>query len=166
MEKQGVGTKFTGQDTFDALFNSGNKKRGPKPGSRGNKAKSKKEEQVKSSYQVKLDEALKEAKMQESPFLRQYIRNRAAAQLRNKLKKLEKIKKDDAIKKAKAADFNKVEIVARFNTKDFTMLFWLLRNGEIYKEVHCRPGLKIGMDDKLIEIETGFKVNPKFEEEK
>ena len=163
MEITGTGSKFTGTAAdFNSLFGSvGTGKRGPKAGSK--RAKATKESKAISDGNKELAEALKESKLGDSVFLKQWIRNKTASKLRNKLNKLEKLNRDQAIEKARQSDMQKVEVIARFNTKDFVYLFWILQNGSIYKEAHCRPGLRIGLDDKLQEIEAGFKINDKEE---
>jgi len=152
MEVQGTGFKFVFNKS-EALTTNEPAKRGRRKGTKAKKQKSP------GDYSKEIFDALKESEMGDSVFLNQYIRSRVATKARRQLNTLEKINRNQAIEKAKKAELNKKEIIARFNTKDFIMVFWELNNGTIYKEVHCRPGLKIGLDDKLQEIEVGFKVN-------
>jgi hypothetical protein len=138
---------------FDELF--GKQAPGRKKGS---KAKSKKEEKTISQMNKELSEALKESELGDSVFLKQYIRSREVSKLRKALNKVEKETSEVAIAKAKRMEDKKKEVIATFETKDFTYVWWSLLGGGTFKEIHARPGLRIGLNEKDLEIEQGFNI--------
>jgi hypothetical protein len=131
---------------------------GGTPGRKKGTKKSKKVEKTVSQMNEELAKALRESELGDSIFLKQYIRSREVSKLRRALNQVEKETAEVAIAQAKRMEDKKKEIIATFETKDFTYVWWSLIGGGTFKEIHARPGLRIGLDARDLEIEQGFNI--------
>jgi hypothetical protein len=77
---------------------------------------------------------------------------------RRTLNAIEKDAAQNAINKAKDMEARKLNIIASFKNNDFTYLFWTLKGGGIYKEIHARPGLSIGIKEDEAAMVNNFKL--------
>lgn len=97
-----------------------------------------------------LDKALKDyPDFRDSRFLTAYLEQRATQQRDRATKKEEKDKAQKALNKMqKIENAEDKEKVLAIRSKDFVYNFWMLKNGKIYKEIICRPGLRIKSQKK------------------
>ena len=128
--------------------------RGRKPGS----TKKSSEEKTPSQLNKELAEALKESELSDSKFLKQYAEKQKLNKIRRNIKILEKANIDSKVAKAKDIENRKRKVIAKLETKDFVYQWWELQGGGIHKEVICRMGLRIGLDEKDQELNKGFKI--------
>lgn len=136
---------------FDDYFETSSK-----PGRQKGSKKAK--EKTVSQMNAELVDALRESELGDSKFLKQWLRSKEVSKTRRQLNRLEKEAANNAIAKARDLEARKQKIIATFKSDDFTYLFWALSGGGIYKEVHCRPGLAIGIKEDEAAIVNNFKI--------